>query len=280
MKRRKMNPAAIVFVVFAMLLATGIKVVHGNALNQEPYICSSEIKVMPLGDSITTGKYSGNDTSDSPQGAEDDIGYRKDLWDLLSAHGFTVDFVGTQSNGSTFPFIDPDHEGHNGITDTEIADNIYNDGGADWLSQNPPDVILLHVGTNNLDADPSGVERILNEIDEYESENNRRVIVILARIIDMVPNNPVVNQFNYNIEAMAAARAEYGSDLFMVDMEDGAGITYSLWPGDPGGDMIDTLHPYATGYSKMAAVWMSAFKNLCNVVYLPVVSSSSWELEI
>jgi hypothetical protein len=135
-------------------------------------------------------------------------------------------------------------------------------------------VILLHVGTNNLDADPSGVERILNEIDEYESDNSRRVIVILARIIDRVPNNPVVNQFNNNIEAMAEARAEYGSDLFMVDMQDGAGITYSLWPGDPDGDMFDVLHPYATGYSKMADVWMSAFDNLCNMVYLPVVSSS------
>jgi hypothetical protein len=62
-------------------------------------------------------------------------------------------------------------------------------------------------------------------------------------------------------------------------MRDGAGIRYSIWLGDPDGGMIVTLHPYSSGYSKMGAVCMSAFKSLCNVVYLPVVSSSSWELE-
>ena len=74
--------------------------------NQAELVCSKDFKVMPLGDSITTGKYSGNDTDDTAQGALDDIGYRKDLWGLLSAAGFSVDFVGTQSNGNipAFPF--------------------------------------------------------------------------------------------------------------------------------------------------------------------------------
>ncbi len=261
----------IVLVGFA-LLVTGIQPVNGFSTNQASLLCPAEIKVMPLGDSITTGKYSGNDTSDTAQGAEDDIGYRKDLWDLLTARGFSVDFVGTESNGSTYPFIDPEHEGHNGFTDAEIADNIYNDGGENWLSQNPPHVVLLHIGTNELDKSPSEVERILDEIDEYEADTGSRVKVILARIIDKVPNNPVVNQFNNNIAAMAAARPEFGIDLFMVDMEDGAGLIYST---QPAGDMLlDGLHPYATGYSKMAAVWSTAFSDMCNEVYLPVVINS------
>jgi len=49
--------------------------------------------------------------------------------------------------------------------------------------------------------------------------------------------------------------------------------------GDPDGGKFHVLHPYATGYSKMTAVWLSAFDNLCNMVYLPVMSSSyqgSW----
>ena len=191
---------------------------------------------------------------------------------MLTAAGFSVDFVGTQSNGSAYPFSDPEHEGHNGWTDAQIADNIYdNPGGENWLNLNPPDVVLLHIGTNELGTNPSDAERILDEIDEYEADPGSRVIVILARIIDMVPNNPVVNQFNDNVEAMATSRSEFGVDLFMVDMEDGAGLNYSIYPGDPSGDMVDNLHPYATGYTKMAAVWMGAFDDLCHKVYLPIV---------
>ena len=270
MKRREITYRAVLGLLGMVLLATSMLPQGRASAAQVTNICTDEIKVMPLGDSITTGKYSGHNTDESAP--EDDIGYRKDFWELLQAAGYSVDFVGTESNGSAYPFSDPQHEGHNGWTDTQIADNIYNEpGGENWLSQNHADVITLHIGTNFLDNDPGDVERILNEIDEYETDTGKRVIVILARIIDMVPNNPVVTQFNNNVEDMAEGRTEFGVDLFMVDMEDGAGINYSIWPGNPSGDMIDSLHPYASGYTKMAAVWMEAFDNLCQKIYLPLV---------
>ena len=226
-------------------------------------ICTSPIKVMPLGDSITTGKYSGDDITD-PAGAGDDIGYRKDLQELLTGAGYTVDFVGSQENGAVYPFSDPQHEGHNGQTDTYIAANIYNNnGGENWLSQNPPDVVLLHIGTNALNTDPSDVEDILDEIDEYQSDTGRAVTVFVARIIDMAPNNPLVTQFNDNVEAMVQGRADYGAELFMVDMQDGAGIIYDNYKDDPAGDMFDNLHPYETGYNKMANAWMTVFDDVC-----------------
>ena len=154
---------------------------------------------MPLGDSITTGKYSGIVITD-PGGADDDIWYRKDLWQLLTGAGYSVNFVGSQENRA--PFSDRQHEGHNGQTDTYIAENIYNTGGANRLNQNPPDVILLHIGTNSLNPDASDVADILDEIDEYQSDTGRAVTVFVARIIDMAPNNPLVTQFNDNVEAM------------------------------------------------------------------------------
>ena len=55
---------------------------------------------MPLGDSITLG-YPGLD------------GYRNDLYLDLNNSGFSVDFVGSQSNGTGF---DNDHEGHMGYS--------------------------------------------------------------------------------------------------------------------------------------------------------------------
>jgi lysophospholipase L1-like esterase len=271
-KRRGLLVAKTVFIVVFMLL-NNIKPGQLVSAGQPKFICADEIKVMPLGDSITTGKYSGNDIL--PGADADDIGYRKDLWNLLNGGGFSVDFVGSESNGNVpaFPFSDPEHEGHNGYTDTQIADNIYNDGGQNWLIQNPPDVILLHIGTNELSNNSTEVERILDEIDEYEFDTNSRVIVILARIIDMVPNNPVVNQFNNKVEEMATGRSEFGVDLYMVDMEDGAGLVYSY---QPGGDMLnDNIHPFATGYTKMAAVWMVAFNDLCQEIYLPIILRTS-----
>ena len=220
-------------------------------------ICTNPVEIMPLGDSITVGKYSGTDPSDGADA--DDIGYRKDLRDLLTGAGYSVDFVGSEVNGSTYPFGDPQHEGHNGKTDDWIADNIYNNGGDDFLSQNPPDVILLHIGTNSLDTDESQVEDILDEINEYEIDTGRSVIVIVARIINQVSFNGTVTDFNDNVEGMVTDRPDYGTEVFMVDMEDGAGIIYSL---EPAGDMWDNLHPFATGYRKMANVWKLKFDEI------------------
>ncbi|MFC1923242.1 putative Ig domain-containing protein [Chloroflexota bacterium] len=225
-------------------------------------ICDGTIEVMPLGDSITTGKYSGHDTDVSVP--EDDIGYRKDLWDLLTGSGYTVNFVGSVENGAAYPFSDPQHEGHNGWRDDEIAENIFNNGGANWLNANPPDVILLHIGTNSLNSGASEVADILDEINEFEVNTGSSVIVIVARIIDMVPNNPVVHEFNNNVEDMVTARPDYNSEVFMVDMEDGGGLNYSIYHdvNNPLGDFIDDLHPYATGYTKMANVWKAKFDEI------------------
>jgi hypothetical protein len=113
-----------------------------------------------------------------------------------------------------------------------------------------------------LNPDPTDVQNILNEIDQYEAATNRRVIVVLARIIDMVPNNPTVHQFNDNVQVMAQARIENGDQVILVDMEDGAGLIYSL---QPAGDMWDSLHPFATGYTKMADVWFDALDDILPV---------------
>jgi lysophospholipase L1-like esterase len=208
---------------------------------------------MPLGDSITVGKSSGVDDLSRQ------ISFRKDLWDSLSAAGYWVNFVGSQTNGEFYPGFDPQHEGHGGWTDSQIATNVYDNGGENWLSQTPANVILLHIGTNSLNSDPSDVENILDEIDQYEIDQGSPVIVLLARITNQVPYNSVVTQFNDNVMEMAQSRINTGDKIIMVDMEDGAGMTYSL---QPAGDMWDSLHPYASGYTKMAGEWYPAMSNI------------------
>jgi hypothetical protein len=217
------------------------------------FTCTAPVRIMPLGDSITAGKSSGVDD------VTQQISYRKALWDSLLAASRSVDFVGSLINGEFYSGFDADHEGHSGWRDDQIALNIYDNGGANWLSNTPADVVLVHIGTNALNASPTDVESILNEIDQYEAANNTNVIVILARIINMVPVNATVTQFNDNVETMALNRINNGDKIILVDMEDGAGLVYSF---QPAGDMWDSLHPFASGYTKMSNVWLSALNSI------------------
>jgi hypothetical protein len=234
-----------------------------------PAFCTDLFKLMPLGDSITVGKYSGHDTSNDPGAELDDIGYRKDLWDLLSGPWYRADFVGSASNGATFPFGYPEHEGHNGINADLVRDNLFGNGEDNWLNQNPPDVILLHIGTNDVNSPQTidqiveEVEEILDKIDAYQDSISPRkeVIVILAKIIDQVPHNQKVTDFNVLLEGMAKARSEFEIELYLVDMESGAGIDYANY--SVGGDMYDKNHPYASGFNKMAKVWMRKIDEIC-----------------
>src|ERR1035437_990497 len=94
-------------------------------------------RIMPLGDSITQGCCS------TTEG-----GYRTKLYADLTApaSGFNVDFVGTLSDVNANPLLpDHDHEGHGGYHIETIRNNI-----AFWSKKvEDPDVILLHIGTND-----------------------------------------------------------------------------------------------------------------------------------
>ncbi len=207
------------------------------------------IRIMPLGDSITWDITFGDTRPDGLR-----TGYRQPLWLALQAEGFDVDFVGSLIAGQdAVPAFDPDNEGHSGWTDAQIAANIYN-----WLTANPADVILLHIGTNGLDASPNDVASILDEVDRYEADHNMPITVFIARIIQRVPYSSTTTQFNDNVEAMALARVANEDDrIVMVDMEEGAGLIYTIDTSGLTGDMYDYLHPNSHGYPKMATQWFA-----------------------
>ena len=215
------------------------------------------VKIMPLGDSITYGNDYYNVPDETTQ-----VSYRKHLWEDLGAAGYTVDFIGDQSGGTNFdPPFDSDHQGHPGFTAAEIAGDVYSD-----LQVNEPEVVLLHIGTNELRTDTADIELALNEIDRYENDKNVHIQVILARIInrwvgwdDPDNTNRTTPQhvtdtttFNLNLQTMADARIAAGDDIIVVDMETDSGINYDAT------DMTDDLHPNDSGYAKMASVWYSA----------------------
>jgi len=205
-------------------------------------VLKGETRIMPLGDSITWDNYHSDNRPNSERSA-----YRNYLWYKLKDIEYSANFVGSQSGGGAVePYFDGDNEGHHGWTSYEIAESVYN-----FLAMNPADVILLHIGTNDWDSNPDGVEHILDEIDRFENDNGMHIRVILARIINRNPKMSLLSDFNRNIDAMAHNRVHNGDDIKIVNMENGAGIDYRA-------DIADGTHPNDCGYEKMANVWFSA----------------------
>ena len=110
----------------------------------------AQIAIMPLGDSIT---YDDRRVETRPVGER--TGYRQPLWlDHLIDSGYDVDFVGGVVAGQlAVPAFDPDNEGHPGYhaDGGPLNENIFPDIYG-WLVAHPPDVILLHIGTNDISA--------------------------------------------------------------------------------------------------------------------------------
>jgi len=246
------------------------------------------IKIMPLGDSITQGFSSG--VADE----EFQVSYRKVLYDKLKAAGHGVNdeiFVGTLFSGESVPDFDPDHEGHPGWRADEIVIGRTGSGEgklADWLIAEGPDIVLLHIGTNDVNSsneDWNKVEDILVVIDDYEFASGKAVWVIIALIIDrscdpfLPPCSKSLETSNFNDDVrdfVFFPRQAGGDQIVLVDMQNRAGINYDRW--DMGGDMWDDLHPFMTGYAKMADVWYYAIQQILNppasLLYTPVTPCS------
>jgi lysophospholipase L1-like esterase len=208
-------------------------------------------RIMPLGDSITKG------VCGSPVKK---WGYRQPLYVSLTGGGYNFDFVGCKVDGS---FPDPNHEGRDGWKANELLNgrpSVPAEGKlADWLSKDQPDVILLHIGTNDItggDQSANEVNAILDVIDAYEDASDKNVTVILALIINRSIDSPSTKrsqttQFNSDVNIMATGRVANGDDIIIVDME--SALDYNV-----GVDMADEVHPNDNGYIKMANVWYIA----------------------
>jgi hypothetical protein len=220
--------------------------------------------IMPLGDSITDGEFG----HEKPP-VDERVGYRRKLYNDLAVAGFNVDFVGSLQGGLSAnpPVADSDHEGHDGYTANQIAQNV-----RFWLTLNPAGIVLLHVGTNNIDFDDvantlADINQILDEIDRWESKTNSPVTVFLATIIDRTTLdgltcdgcNANVARLNVKIRALPARRPN--DDIVIVNQhgaldyscEDGA---CDLSPQQSHSGGIVYIHPTQNGYDKMADTWL------------------------
>lgn len=240
------------FLAVSILLAICINFIPTASTHAAgPYTCSDTVRIMPTGDSLTQGYASGVTNNG------DQIAYRKTLYDTLIAQGRQINFVGSNSSGGNYPGFDADHMGMPGWNVQQVQVNIY-----DWLVANTPDIVLLHIGTNDVNVSfVNNLGWLLDNVDTYETNSGNDVTVIVARIIRRINSKTTENartiEYNNGLVNLVNSRISNGDDLVLVDMENGAGIIYEYTTN--GGDFYSLdaggIHLAPSGYNKMAGVW-------------------------
>jgi Ca2+-binding RTX toxin-like protein len=215
---------------------------------------SNPLKIMPLGDSITQGKINNTILE------ADQEGYRRHLWEKLTNLGLEIDFVGSQSSG-TSQLPDRDHEGHPGTNITFIRNEVNN-----WINAKTPDVILLKIGTNNTNNDTidngQQIADNLNLLIQRINQNANFTGELLVSSIPLIRTTLVAAQnlnrhidgdsYNDKIQGVVNQNAANGNVTF-VDMR--SGLTendITPQPDDSG------LHPTDGGYQKIANFWYNS----------------------
>ncbi|MBP2329707.1 lysophospholipase L1-like esterase [Kibdelosporangium banguiense] len=205
----------------------------------QPAYAAAPVRIMPLGDSITAGPGC----------------WRALLWDRLQRAGYTnIDFVGTQTGGGCSVPHDGDHEGHGGYSATGIANQ---NQLPPWLQATRPDIVLMHLGTNDLWGGTIGTDAILaaySKLVDQMRASNANMKILVAQIIPMEPANCTgcaqrVVALNNAIPGWAAGKSTSQSPIVVVDQ----------WTGfNAATDTNDGVHPIDSGFQKMANRWYPA----------------------
>jgi acyl-CoA thioesterase-1 len=192
------------------------------------------LKIMPLGASSTVG-------ARSPETG----GYRGYLDRMLTDDRITFDFVGSQQQGPAW-MHDRDHEGHGGTTIPEILPSV-----PGWITATHPDVVLLHVGTNDLTRGASGAEvaarlqKLLTAIWNAEDGRPDPYVVVAGVWAPMTTKLPAKVEFTTRAAALVTALRGQGRPVTFVD-------TSNLLAR---GDVADGLHPNSAGYELVARMF-------------------------
>lgn len=197
---------------------------------------SANLRLMPIGDSITSGFQSSTNN-----------GYRGALYGAQIGRGHRTDFVGSIRDGNAF---DPDHEGHSGYRIEQVAGLL---NGA--LSTYRPNVVTLHIGSNDMAQNyqvATAPNRLASMIDQILA-GSPGVTVLVAQLIvnsDSAVQSRI-NAYNNQIPGIVQARVNAGKHVYLVNM--GSLNT---------GDLQDGLHPNDNGYQKMANAWDAAIQQV------------------
>jgi len=217
-------------------------------------IFGDTVEILPLGNSIT-------------QSDTNHYSYRYYLWKKLIDDQLINEYVGretTQANGNPdWPdykgqSFDSVHEGHGGYKADKVRDRIDY-----WLTFYTPDIVLLHLGTNDLWWEQS-IESTIDELKEIINKlraDNPQVAILLAQIL---PADSTVRTWwdqvpvlNDSIPSIAVDLYDSQSPIIIVDQ-------FTDFNPTVGEDTYDGVHPNDIGEEKMAQKWRDAIYSITN----------------
>jgi lysophospholipase L1-like esterase len=229
----------------------------------------SACKIMPLGDSITFGI-----GSNPPAG-----GYRPELFTQAVSNAKNITFVGfvDSMNTSGGPASNtPDGPTNITVNGKQVAfprDNegfsgfTISGGGAGSLAskvdnaiqQTSPNIILLHIGTNNLyqGMAPDLPDQLGNLLDQITKDAPDALLVV-AQLTPLSPTQFPQNgvaAYNATIPGLVQERVAAGKHLITVDMSS------AFAPQGGASLLVDGIHPKPAGYTIMGDTWYAAIKD-------------------
>jgi lysophospholipase L1-like esterase len=201
------------------------------------------LRVMPLGDSITWGVGSPSTSS-----------YRAPLWTMMAGQSrYSARFVGSGASG-TLP--DPANEGHSGYTIDQIIAGV-----DDWVSFARPDVVLLHIGINDLNRGmdvPGAPGRLHTLVDKIFADKPGVTVLVLG----LIPTTP-------GLQTQTAAFNSAVSAMQTGEQQAGHHFRYVTPPALTSAEMNDGLHPNDAGYLRMAQAFYPALDQAFTAGWLP-----------
>jgi lysophospholipase L1-like esterase len=229
------------------------------------FAAQADFTIMPLGASVTEGLGNGDTLQFLPGG------YRTRLYSDLHGAGYSFSFVGTQTTNPS-PTLSQagqtHHEGHSGYTITQIANNLDGDdnsGGNNrgfWFHKPaPPDIILLHIGGNEiLQGFPTTTtaQRLDKLIGQIVADSSTSLLFVSSLQAFKDANmNRLAQAYNEQIRDVIVPKyADLGYNVRFVDQYsnfvDANGNAIHLGP--------DGRHPDQTGYDLMGDTWAAALQ--------------------
>jgi len=201
----------------------------------DPCPATGDCKVLPLGDSITFGTPTNNG------------GYRVELFTKAVGDNLHLTFVGSQSNGPAMVAGKPFPKGNEGYPGITTA-NLNSQHIKGTALKDMPQIILLHIGTNNVSQANAfaDLEKIVDDIVAAAPNS----LLAVASIIPL-GSTAAVPTYNAKIPDLVKKRADAGKHVIFVDQ----------YKDFPTSELTDGVHPNDTkGYPRMGDKWYAAIK--------------------
>ncbi|KAI4961354.1 hypothetical protein J4E86_000382 [Alternaria arbusti] len=203
-------------------------------------VCAQKtVKVMPFGASIVSRCW------------------RANLQTKLRDAGVTnFDFVGGQKSTCSGTNIDQDHEGHPGFQAADIVKNSQLPG---WLDKNPPDVVLMLLGTNDVLIGKRPINDIIASYDILIAQMRKKNPNMQIVVSNLLPLDPArfnaqavqgIKDLNAYMATHMPKKSNVKSPVYFVD---------NFADFDAVKDTDDGEHPnLQTGVQKMANKFFDA----------------------